>query len=118
VNHDIKVRGLDFDTPEFVEWNPENPLDCDIWATATVGSEEGSALFQLHICTPASIKRIENKRHCFLIEQYAGKADLIARLDDFIVEKTKGCAGDPYRVLARLWRWEYGNYDERGQLIG
>src|SRR5262245_52387377 len=25
VNHDLKVRGLDFDTPEFLEWKPEDP---------------------------------------------------------------------------------------------
>jgi hypothetical protein len=118
VNHDIKVRGLDFDTPEFLEWNPENPLDCSIWATASVGTEKSSSLFQLLICTPTSIKRAENKRHCFLIKQYAGKADLIVRLDEFIVEKAKGCTGDPYRILARFWRWEYGKYDKRGQLVG
>jgi len=118
MNHDIKVIGLDFDTPEFLEWNPENPLDCDVWATASVGDEKCSVLFQIHICTPASIERLENKRHCFLIEEYAGKADLTARLDGFITKKIKGCTGDPYRVLARLWRSEYGKYDKRGQLIG
>ena len=118
VNHDIKVTGLDFDTPEFLEWNPADPLDCDVWATAGVGNEKGSVLFQLHICTPASIKRIENKRHCFLLERYAGKEDLIARLDDFILEKTSGWAGNPYRVLAGLWCSEYGKYDKRGHLIG
>jgi hypothetical protein len=118
VSHDLKVMGLDFAAPEFLEWNPEDPLDCDVWATASVGDGEGSVLFQVHICTPASIKRVENKRHCFLIEHYAGTADLIARLDAFIAEKTRGCTGDPYRVLAGLWRSEYGKYDKRGHLIG
>ena len=110
--------GLDFSTPEFLEWNPKDPLDCDVWATASVGDGKGSVLFQVHICTLASIKRVENKWHCFLIEQYFGTADLIARLDAFIAEKTRGYAGDPYRVLAALWRSEYGKYDKRGRLIG
>jgi hypothetical protein len=115
----FKVMDLDFDTPEFLEWSPGDPLDCEVWATASVGYEQGpgSVLFQIHICTPVSIKRLENQRHCFLIEQYAGKADLIARLDGFIAEKTKGCTGDPYRVLAKLWRSEYGKYDQRGGFI-
>jgi hypothetical protein len=111
------VIGLDFDTPEFLEWNPADPLDCEVWATANVGDESGGALFQIHICTSASIKRIENKRQCFVIDQYAGVPDLIARLDSFIAEKTKGCTGDPCWALARLWRYEYGKYDTRGQLV-
>lgn len=117
MNHDLNVRGLDFDTPEFLDWNPENPLDCDVWATANIGTEEAGSLFHLHICTPASIRRIENKRHCFLIEHYTGKADLITRLNAFIAEKTNGRTEDPYWVLSRLWRWEYGKYDKRGQLV-
>jgi Immunity protein 8 len=118
VNHDLKVRGLDFDTPEFLEWKPEDPLDCDVWAHVEIGDERGGVLFQLHICTAASMKRIENKRHCFVIEQFAGKTDLIARLDSFIAEKTKGCTSDPFFVLAKFWRYEYGKYDKRGHLIG
>ena len=118
VNHELKVRGLDFDTPEFVEWNPADPLDCDVWATAGVGNEHGSMLFQMHIITTAAMMRIRNKRHCFVIECYAGKAALVAHMDSFIADKTRDCTGDPYCVLAGLWRSEYGNYDKRGQLIG
>ena len=115
--NDLQVIGLDFDTPEFSEWNPNDPLDCEVWATANIGDEKGGALFQIHICTPASIKRVENKRQCFVIDQFAGVPDLIARLNSFIAEKTKCYTGDPYWLLARLWRYEYGNYDKRGQLI-
>ena len=115
--HDLRVMGLDFDTPEFLEWKPDDPLDCDVWATAGIGDERGSVLFQIHICSAASMKRIENKRHCFVIEQFSGMTDLVARLDAFIAEKTRGCTGDPYRVLARLWRYEYGKYDEGGQFV-
>jgi hypothetical protein len=118
VKHELRVTALDFDTPEFLEWKPDDPLDSDVWATAGIGDERGSVLFQLHICTTASMKRIENKRHCFVIEHFAGKTDLIAGLDDFIAEKTRGCTGDPYRILAGLWLYEYGKYDERGRLIG
>ena len=117
VTNEIKVIGLDFDTPEHLEWHPDNPLDCEVWATANVGTDKGGCLFQIHLCTPMSIKQIENKRHCFLIEHYTSVSDLIARLDDFIAEKTKGYTGDPCRLLAQLWRYEYGNYDARGQLI-
>jgi hypothetical protein len=44
MNQELKVSGLDFDTPEFLEWNPEDPLDCDVWATASIGGEGGSVL--------------------------------------------------------------------------
>jgi len=118
VTYKLRVTGLDFDTPEFLEWTPDDPLDCDVWATASIGDESGSALFQLHFCTAAAMKRIENKRHCFVIELFAGKADLIARLDAFIAERTRGCTSDPYRILAGLWLYEYGKYDERGHLVG
>jgi hypothetical protein len=114
----LKIVGIDFDSPEFLEWNPSDPLDCDVWATVSVGGERGSVLFQIHVCTSASMKRVENKRHCFVIDQFAGKSDLIARLDAFIDEKTRGCAGDPCRILAELWCSEYGKYDKRGTLIG
>jgi hypothetical protein len=110
--------GLDFDTPEFLEWKPDDPFDCDVWATASIGDERSSVLFQIHICTAASIERIEKKRHCFVIEQFTGMADLIAHLDAFIAEKLRGCTGDPYRILARLWIYEYGKYDDRGNLVG
>jgi Immunity protein 8 len=118
VKNYLKVRGLDFDTPEFLEWKPEDPLDCDVWVHVEIGDERGGVLFQLHICTAASMKRIENKRHCFVIDQFACKADLIARLDSFIAEKTKGCTTNPYYVLAKFWLYEYGKYDKRGHLIG
>ena len=118
MNKDLKVRGVDFDTPESLDWNPDDPLDCNVWATASVGNEKGSVLFQIHICTAASMKRIENKRDCFMLQEWVGVPDLIERLDAFISEKTKGCTGDPYRVLARFWRSEYGKYDKRGHLNG
>jgi hypothetical protein len=116
-NPDFKVMSLDFDTPEFREWNPADSLDCDVWATAGIGNERGTALFQIHICTAAAMRRIDDKRHCFVIDEYPGVAKLIAHLDEFIDEKTKGCTGDPYRLLAQVWRHEYAKYDARGQLI-
>ena len=118
MTHVLKVMGLDFDTPEFQEWRPDDTLDCDVWATASIGDERGSVLFQIHICTAASMRRIEKKRHCFVIEQFIGKADLIARLDAFIAEKIIGCSSDPCRILAKLWIYEYGQYDVRGNLVG
>jgi hypothetical protein len=116
-NDDIKIKGLDFDTPESLEWNPIDPLDCDVWAHAVVGANEWSNLYQLHICSHAAMKRIDNKQHVFVIERYAGKEDLIARLNDFIVQKTSRSTSDGLVILTQFWRWEYGKYDKRGKLL-
>jgi Immunity protein 8 len=113
----MRVVHLDFHDAEGHEWHPEDPMDCEMWATVDVGDERGAASFQIHICTPLSIKRIDNQRQCFLIERYTGRADLISQLDRFIIEKTKGCTGDPYRALAHFWLWEYGRYDAREKFI-
>lgn len=115
---EIRVMRLEFETPGYQEWNPDDPLDCAITVTANIGDESGACFFGIHVCTPASIKRMENKRWCFLIDEYAGEADLIRQLDQFIAEKLRGCTGDPFRVLGKLWWWEYGKYDSKGQLVG
>src|SRR3954453_23783950 len=57
VRYEIRVTGLDFDTRELLQWKPDAPLDCYVWATANICDEGGSALFQLHFCTAASMKR-------------------------------------------------------------
>ena len=42
MSQNLSVIGLDFDTPEFTEWNPDDPLDCEVWATANIGDEKGA----------------------------------------------------------------------------
>jgi len=100
------------------DWLPEDPWDCELWTTVDVGDDSGSASFQIHVCTPTSIARFPDKRHCFLIEEYLGPKPLIIRLDEFIAMKTDSAPGDPYWELAHVWRWECGKYDHHGHLIG
>ena len=102
------VVNIDFDTPEFSDWHPEDPLDCEVWATAAVGDDDlGTALFQLHVCTPLSVRNFANKRHLFMIDEFRGVEDLIKKLDEFIESKVANKPGDPYQLLAKHWFWEY-----------
>ena len=103
----MHVVGIDFDTAQVSDWTPDDPLDCEVWANVNVGDERGAAYFQLHICTPQSIRRIADKRNAFVIDEFVGIPDLIARLDAFIEAKLKDVSGDPYQALAKYWRWEY-----------
>jgi hypothetical protein len=104
---DFHVVRIDFDTPDFHEWRPEDPFDCEVWATAAVGDDSGTAYFQLHICTPLSIRRIADKRYTFLIDEFRGVTDLVTQLNDFIEGKIAHRPGDPYQLLSKYWLWEY-----------
>jgi len=104
---DFHVVGIDFDTPKFNDWHPQDTRDCEVWATANIGNDRGAALYQSHICTPQSIRRIASKRHCFMIEQFRGVPDLIDQLNAFIESKIAKKAGDPYYLLSKHWLWEY-----------
>jgi hypothetical protein len=105
---DFHVVSIDFDTPEFHDWQPDDPQDCEVWATVSVGDYRGTALFYVHICTPSSMPRIDNKRHCFTIKEFRGVPDLVERLNAFIEERIPAHApGDPYYLLSKHWLWEY-----------
>ena len=107
---EMYVVSINFDTVEFSDWCPNAPYDCDVWATVNVGNENGAAYYQIHICTPISIKRLSSKRYCFMIDEFRGVDDLIDRLNDFIEQKANpATAGDPYQKLARHWKWEYSS---------
>ena len=104
---DFHVVGIDFDTPEWNDWRPQDPLDCEVWATAAVGDNRGTANYQLHICTPLSIRRIADKRRAFMIDEFHGVDDLVRKLDAFIEDKVANKPGDPYQLLSKHWVWEY-----------
>lgn len=104
---DFHVVRIDFDTPEVFDWHPEDPFDCEVWATAAVGDDRGTSYLQLHICTPLAVRTVADKRHLFLIDEFRGVADLVAQLDAFIEAKVANRAGDPYELLSTHWLWEY-----------
>ena len=112
----MRVMWLDFNDLK-QDWVPDEPWNCEFWVTVDVGDENGSVCFKVHVCTPATISRIENKRHCFLIDEYLDRKILTDQLDRFIAETTQFVSGDPYRELGRFWLWEYGRYDSRGHLL-
>lgn len=104
----LRITDYDFnDVDDPIAWTPDDPSDFDLWITVTVGDDEGGSNFQVHICTPKSIRRIREKRACFVVDCWAGTDDLIARLDEFIAEKTSATHKDPYHTLANHWIWEY-----------
>jgi hypothetical protein len=105
---DFHVVTIDFRTPELLDWRPDDPRDCEVWATVSVGDDHGTGNFDVHICTPEAIRRIENKRYCFTIDEFHGVPDLVARLDAFIEERVPAhMPGDPFYHLSRYWLWEY-----------
>jgi hypothetical protein len=104
---DMHVVSIDFDTEEFHDWNPRDPSDCEVWTHVNVGNDRGASYFQVHICTPQSIRRIENKRFCFSIDEFRGAHDLVERLDQFIEDRVANKPGDPYHILSKHWAWEY-----------
>lgn len=104
---EFHVVSIDFDTPEWHDWRPSDSLDCEVWATATIGDDQGTSYYQLHICTPASIRRITDKRYCFMIDEFRGVEDLVKRMDEFIEAKISNKPGDPFELLAKHWHWEY-----------
>lgn len=113
----MRVVWIDFHNHD-KDWVPDDCWDCEMWATVDVGDETGAASFQVHVCTHTAVTRLDDKRHCFLIDEYLGLQSLVDRLDKFISQTVHSIPGDPYRELGRVWLWEYGKYDQRGRLIG
>ena len=68
----------DIDDPE--SWIPEDSLDINEWIGVTIGDEVGGSDFQVHICTPISIRGIQEKRAIFMLDEYCGLNDLIPKL--------------------------------------
>ena len=108
---DFHVVAIDFDTPQRLDWCPEDPLDCDVWATAAIGDDRGTAYYELHICTPLSVRNFADKRHLFMIDEFRGIDDLVNQLDAFLEAKIGNKPGDPFQLLSKYWHWEYENYN-------
>lgn len=104
---DFHVVSIDFDTPELTDWHPSDPFDCEVWATVAVGGDQGTSLYQLHICTPAAMRSFADKRYVFTIDEFRGVAELVAKLNAFIEGKIAKKPGDPFGLLANHWLWEY-----------
>ena len=100
------ITGYDFDDVDGSP--PEDPSDFDFWMTVTVGDERGGSSFQLHVCSPAAIGGIADKKALFVLDEWRGEHDLIARLDAFIADELRKHPGDdPYEAPSRHWLWEY-----------
>jgi hypothetical protein len=107
----LRVIDFDFnDVADVAGWSPDDPEDFDEWITVTVGDESGGSNYQVHLCTPASIRGIDDKRGCFLVSEWEGVDDLVVRLDEFILERTANSLDDPDHVLAKYWLWEYASW--------
>ena len=109
-----KLRVIDFmfnDIEDPDVWIPDEPWNIDEWITVTVGDSAGGSNYQVHVCTPTSIKGQDKKRNLFMIDEYVGTEQLIRELDDFVQRVEKGTTGDPMHALARHWAWEYGSVD-------
>ena len=96
-----------YDIDDWENWQPEDIYDVDEWMMATIGDENGGSDFQVHICTPVSISRLDSKRNVFMIERWEGISNLIEKLDDFIRGIENGTTNDLEYELAKHWAWEY-----------
>ena len=104
----INLRFNDIFEPE--SWMPDEPWDMEEWVTVTVGDASGGSDFQVHVCTPTSMTRIDDKKGLFVIDAYAGLDDLIARLNNFISDIESDPTHDPMHRLAEHWLWEYSDF--------
>ncbi len=104
----MKVTNLWFnDVLNAEDWSPTDPNDFEESIGLTVGDENGGTDFQVQVCTPVSIKRLEKKRYIFMIEKWRGLPDLIRRFDAFIREIETDPTIDLYNELSKHWLWEY-----------
>ena len=90
-----------------LDYQPDDIYDFDFWITVNVGDGVAGCLYQVHICTSLSIKQIQNKRGCFLVEEWEGLDLLIAKMNKFIKKVLeKNPSDDPNFVLSKYWLWE------------
>ena len=99
-DYDIHDKELDF--------QPNDIYDFEFWMTVNVGDGIAGNLFQVHICSPISIKRIKDKKGCFMIDQWEGLPHLVTQMNEFINKAINSSSSDnPYEILSRHWLWEY-----------
>jgi hypothetical protein len=100
---------FDYDLHDYeLDFQPADIYDFEFWMTVNVGDGIAGTLFQVHICSPISIKRIEDKKGCFIVDQWEGLQHLISQMNVFVGKVTdQNNTDDPYLILSRHWLWEY-----------
>jgi len=104
---------------EYDSWQPEDPCYLDEWVKVLVGQEDGEGhWFQVHLCTHASISRIDKKEYLFPVSYWESIDDLIVKLDKYIFDtlpnnlnlENENDYGLAMQNLSKHWHWEYANY--------
>jgi hypothetical protein len=91
-----------------LDYQPNDLYDFDFWITVNVGDGVAGCLYQVYVCTPLSIKQIQNKKGCFVIDEWEGLDPLVAEMNEFIrMVLDENQSDDPYFVLSKYWLWEY-----------
>lgn len=103
----LAVHFNDVDSPE--SWEPPDSLNFAEWISVIVGesAKAGGTNYEIHICTPRSIKNISDKTACFMIQEWKGVSDLVGKLDEFIAQQVDDPSQRIDLILAKQWRWEY-----------
>ena len=84
----LKVLDIEINDREST-WQPEDPNDFDEWVTVNIGEKEAGNLYQIHLCTAISIRRLDVKRNLFMLEQWISLDDIIEKINVFIQETTE-----------------------------
>jgi len=66
-----------------LDFQLDDIYDFEFWIAVNVGDEVAENLYQVHIFSPISIKRIQNKKGCFMIDQCEGLPHLVIRMNEF-----------------------------------
>ena len=105
---DFHVFDFDFhDHP--ADFEPDDEIDFEFCMTITVGDGHAGSNYQVHVCTPLSLPRLEEKRAIYLIDRWPGQRGLIDGLNARIAKVIEDArTHDPFHALARQWLWEYG----------
>ena len=100
---------FDYDLNDLdLEYNPDDIYDFEFWINVNIGDGVAGNYYQVHICTPISIKGIRDKRNIFMVDQWKGLSKLIEHMNEFIKKEIdKSSTEDPYIVLSKCWHWEY-----------
>ncbi|WP_417386172.1 Imm8 family immunity protein [Gimesia sp.] len=90
------------------DWVPPEPWDIHEMVSLTVGENGAGCNYEVQLCTRTALKRLTDKRHLFLLDEWISREDTIAKINQFIEETiSKNLSEDPYQLLARYWLWEY-----------
>lgn len=91
-------------------WEPEDIFDFEEWLSITIGEDGAGNDYQVHVCTPVSISRIEKKDSIFMVDKWDGLKSIENKINEFIAsELADNVKDNPYYVLSKHWRWEYSS---------